>query len=362
MHYSKNKNDSWSNSNDFHLRYLFQILNEIKHQQMKSLPKKTQFEIDQFFKIISTVSLLYNQICHLSKDDLIKQQFDYVFQLIKSNCEKSLNDYIASVHLSKNNMTICKEINLSFKPNIIENIDDSFADYSPIKEKQIIMRKMKKIMALEKKQYQNVVLSLPSNSQKLFKTPVKKNNKNHFNSVMNISNNSSVNHQYHSNAMYFNTEINPKKKSNAIIEENTKKQLEEKPMSMSIPMNYLQTNINDELATPIIKNNKIKNLFISDKSITQKSDIVRNKKTQKVSSYAKHLVNQFKNVIDSYGEEVKTSIMNNNTIQLDRSLSLRKRESKDKKEINISLYQINKSNTNHHLSQGAIKITKDYWK
>lgn len=100
MHYSKNKiTDLLSpNSNDFILRILLHMLNEIKEHQIKSLHKAIHGKIEQMFKIIINVSMLYNQLCYLSKDDIVKKLHDSVLKINRENVEKSFNDYFSSIN------------------------------------------------------------------------------------------------------------------------------------------------------------------------------------------------------------------------------------------------------------------------
>lgn len=354
MFTAKSKAEVLSSFREINLKIIFQILFDVKEQQLLMVPKTEQNRMNKLFDIMGNVSLLHNQIFHLSKEQSsTKQIYDHVLRLHRINVEKSIYDYINDKEEKKENKEkekkFKKEATVSFSTLVIDSNQSSFAELTPLKEKDIIMTKLNKPIDSDKKKYLKVNRTLHCNSHRQFPSPLKMNkkivkNSNSDKKDNNIKNDININNIITNNrqsASLLPNTCEKKKKSKLLFEE-TKPPLKKAfsksgsnfhCVTLEQKYQWMPLSLYSQVKTP--KKRKNNNLILTEKSFEKNHNSHSKREIGKPSSYAKYLLRKYKDVIDSYGEEIRQSL--NSSARLHRSSS-KKDGSKERQLIEITPY------------------------
>lgn len=354
--FSKPNADIFSNYNEPDLRMLFPILEEIKDKQYKTLPKKKLDNLDTLFDIITHVSLLHNQIFHIAYTDITKNQIAYILQLNRFNLEKSITDFFNS----KQTIEIGNEIhsqqnNQSNKNTSLEN--------SGKKEKEIIFTKLNKDNHLNIKQYVCVNSTMRCNSQiNIKKLNDYSHNTSQHNTITSPSNmtpnkndktkqkafkpmcplsekKAQCNHLLESNKKMPNKTIYSKTLGNF---NNTKKKYQRKSLDLKIE--------------PPKKKAKLYMNCNSYQSFEKKKDQIEYRDIAKPSNYTKYLLQKYRDVVETYGDELRHSL--NTSMKRSKSTNKREKERDSSKSFEHSPEKLPDEKKRMNSSNCFIKINK----
>lgn len=356
--FRKQNANIYSNYNEPDLRILFPILEEIKEKQSKTLPKDKYDNLDTLFDIITHVSLLHNQIFHLTHTDLSKSQINHILQLNRFNLEKSINDFFNSsptIDLGNNNhCSPTKKSNRTISP-------EQFVK----KEKEIISTKLNKYNDningndIDIKQYLCVNRTLRCNSQLNISKKDKEVSNSRLNTITTTSNNNKNDPKPSiSSAKCPHSE----KKAQCNPLTNSNKKMQSKVI-YSQTLTYMNMNRSRKkyqkkpLSLKIEAQNKKSKLYLNCKSyqsFDKKKDNSEYRDIAKPSNYTRYLLRKYKDVVETYDDELRHSL---NT-SMKRPKSTNKRDGDTSKSFENSSAKIPDEKRRQNSSNCFIKITK----